>query len=184
MEELVPIQYGSFTILGRQAKEYAHRIGCSTWVADQTLQGQLYLSELRWEHLGWNTIQKQEWGLFLWEHLLHNAASMRRKKCQWCSWKLQAEMAKVMAPEYPSFWTLLGSMDVDILKITEKDSWGNYVTAPSVPLWWQQEECIKELCQELAQCTARAGLQSRPRSARPTSLIMGCSHRWAQSPLA
>ena len=46
---------------------------------------------------------------------------------------------------------------------------GEYVTAPSVLPWWQQEECIKELCLELAQHMARACLQSRPGSARPTS---------------
>ena len=47
MEELVILQYGSFTILGEWTKEYAQRTNCSNWVADQTLWGQLYLSELR-----------------------------------------------------------------------------------------------------------------------------------------
>ena len=47
---------------------------------------------------------------------------------------------------------------------------------------WQQEECIKELHLELAWCMARTGLQSGPRSARPTSQSRGCSHGWDQSP--
>ena len=59
MEELVTLHYG---------------------IANQTLRGQLYLSELRREHPGWNITQCQEWDLFLLEHLLHNIASMGRKE--------------------------------------------------------------------------------------------------------
>ena len=47
MEELVTLQYGSFTILGKRAKEFTQRTSCSKRAADQTLQGQFYLSELR-----------------------------------------------------------------------------------------------------------------------------------------
>ena len=36
MEELVTLQYGSFTILGEGAKEFMQRTGCSKWVANQT----------------------------------------------------------------------------------------------------------------------------------------------------
>ena len=141
----------------------------SNWVADQTLQGQLYLSELRREHPGWNTTWCLEWGLFLLEHLLHNAASMRRKEHQRCSQDLQAEPTKVTAPEHPSVRTLLGSTNADILKVTEKVYQGECVTAPIVLPQLQQEECIKELCLELAQHTARAGLQNGSGSTRPTS---------------
>ena len=74
-----------------------------------------------------------------------------------------------MAPEHPSVQTLLGSMDVEILKITKRVYKGEHVTTPSVLPQWQQEECIKELCLELAWCMARAGFQSGPRPARPTS---------------
>ena len=81
MEELVNLQYGSFTTLGEQTWEFIQRTGCSNRVAKQTLQGQLYLNKLRRQHPGWNTAQCQEWGLFLLEYLLHNAASMRRKEC-------------------------------------------------------------------------------------------------------
>ena len=141
-------------------------------------------NELRREHLGWNTTQHQEWGLFLLEHLLHNAAPMRGKEHQRCFWALQAEMAQAQVPNQPPIMTLLGSTNADILKVAEKVYWGEYVTVSSVlPHQWQ-EECIKELCLELAQCMARAGFQGRPGSARPTSQIRGCPHRWAWSPLA
>ena len=121
--------------------------------------------------------QKQEWGLFLLENLLHNAASMRRREHQRHSQVLQAETAEAMAPKHPSFWTLLGFMDVEILKIAKKVYQGEYVTAPSMLPQWQQEECIKELHLELARHMARAGLQSRPRSPRSSSQSRGHSHR-------
>ena len=124
MEGLVTLQYGSFTILGEQVKEYGQRTRCSKWVAEWTLQDHLYLSKLRREHPGWNATQHQEWSLFLPEHLLHNAAFMRRKECQRCSQAPQVEMAEVMAPEYPSIRTLLGSTDTDILKVA-KVYWGS-----------------------------------------------------------
>ena len=48
MVELVTLQYGSFTRLGEWVKEYAQRTSWSKWVADQTLQCQLYLDENTW----------------------------------------------------------------------------------------------------------------------------------------
>ena len=123
MEELVTLQYGSFRILGERTKKFAQRTGCSKRVANQTLWGQLYLSELRREHLGWNTAQCQEWGLFLLEHLFHNIAIMRWKEherlSQRCSQAKQSEMAEVTAPEHPSVRTLLGSYDTTILKVAK-----------------------------------------------------------------
>ena len=180
MEELVSLQYGSFTILGDQAREYAQKTSCSNRVADWTIQSQLYLSDLRRENPGWNTAQHQEWGLFLLEHLLHDAASMKRKEYQRCSQALQAEMLKW----HPSVRTLLGFTDAEILKVTKQVYQEGYVMAPSVlPCWWQ-EECIKELHLELAWCMARAGLQSAPEPAMPTLWSRGCSHSWAQYPSA
>ena len=118
MEELGSLHYGNFSILGEQAREFTWRTSCSNWVADWTLRGQLFLNEIRREHLGWSTIHKQEWGLFLLEHMLHNAASMRRKEHQRHSQALQA--SKVAAPEHLFVWTLLGSMDSEILKVAEQ----------------------------------------------------------------
>ena len=66
MEESVTLQYGNFAILGEQVREFDWRTGCSNWVADQILRGQLFLDELWREYLGWTTAQKQEWGLFCW----------------------------------------------------------------------------------------------------------------------
>ena len=46
MGELVTFQYGNFAILGEQVKEFTQRTGCSNRVANHTLRGQLYLSNL------------------------------------------------------------------------------------------------------------------------------------------
>ena len=126
-------------------------------VANHTLRGQLFLNVLRQECPGWSTAHKQEWDLFLLEHLLNNAASMRRKECQRCSQTLQAEMAEVMAPEHPSVWTLLGSMDAEILKIAKQVYQGECAVGNQavLPHQWH-EECIRKLHQELAPCMARA----------------------------
>ena len=119
------------------------------------------------------------------ECLLHNAAYMRRKRHQRHSQAPQAEMAKVTAPDHPSIWTLIGSTDVEILKIAEQVYWGCVVSPSVLPCRWQKE-CIKELCHELAKCMARGVLQSRPGLARPTSRSRRYSYShsasWAWSP--
>ena len=46
MEELVTLQYGIFMTLGERAKKFVQMTSCSKWVANQILQGYLYLSEL------------------------------------------------------------------------------------------------------------------------------------------
>ena len=136
MEELVTLLYGCFMILGERVKEFAKRTSCSKRVADWTLWGQLYLSEMRREHLGWNTTQHQEWGLFLLENLLHNAATMRWKEherlSQSHSQAKWPEMAKVMAPEHPSVGTLLGSNNAAILKVAEQVDQGGVCAPPLV----------------------------------------------------
>ena len=84
------------------------------------LIGQLFLNKLRKEHPGWSTAHKQEWGPFLLEYMFHNAAAMWKKEHQRHSWGLQAEMAEAMTPEHPFVWTLLGSVDSEILKVAEQ----------------------------------------------------------------
>ena len=92
MEELVILYYGNFSTLGIQAREYAQRTICLNRVADQILQGQLFLDELYREHLGWTTAQKQEWGLFMVECPLHSMATMWKKELKGApkekSWRL------------------------------------------------------------------------------------------------
>ena len=99
MKELIILYYGSFAILGDRVREYAWWTSCSNCIVDWTLRSQIFLKELRREHPGWTTAQRQEWGLFLLEHLLHYADSMRKKECQWCSQRPQAEGTKEAAPE-------------------------------------------------------------------------------------
>ena len=124
MEELVTLQYGSFTLLGWWVKEFAQRTGCSKRVAYQTIWGQLYLNELKREYLDWNTGQCQEWGLFLLKCLLYNVASMRRKELERipkrCSKAKWSETAEVMVPEHPSIRTLLGSTNDAIFKVAKQ----------------------------------------------------------------
>ena len=65
-EELVTLQYGTFTILGEQANECAKKTVCSNRVTKQILQGQLYLSELRRKHPGLNTMNVRNGVSFCW----------------------------------------------------------------------------------------------------------------------
>ena len=76
---MVTLQYGSFTALEEWAKVVALTTRCSKRVADRALRGQLFLDELRREHLDSKTIQHQERGLFLLERS-HNTAAMQRKE--------------------------------------------------------------------------------------------------------
>ena len=76
MEELVTAVW-MFHNIRREGKGICPEDWCSKQVANQTLWDQLYHRELRREYPGWNTTQHQEWGLFLLEHLLHNASTMR-----------------------------------------------------------------------------------------------------------
>ena len=80
MEEMVTLQYGSFAALREGAKVVTLTTGLLKRVADQTLMGQLFLDELKMEHLGWKTTQHQEWGLFLLDRLFYNATAMQRKE--------------------------------------------------------------------------------------------------------
>ena len=119
MEEFDTLYHGNFAILGERVKEFSKYTGCSNQVADRTLQGQIFLDELKRQHPDWTTTHKQEWGLFLLEYLLHNVASMKKKACKRHSQRLQADVGKEMAPEHPSVWTLIGSTDDSILQVAE-----------------------------------------------------------------
>ena len=93
------------------------------------------------------------------------------------------ERAKAMTPKHPSICTLLGSTDVEMLKIAEQAYWGECIVVPSVlPHQWH-EECMRELHQELTKCMARAGLQN---PARATTRSRRCSYShstsWTHSP--
>ena len=96
-------------------RECTQRTGCLNRVVDWTLQSQLFLNELYKEHPGWASTQKQEWGLFMLECLLHNMAAMQKREHQRHSLRSEPEMAE-WAPEHPSMQTLLGSPD-ELLKV-------------------------------------------------------------------
>ena len=76
MEEFVILYYGNFSMLGGWAREYTQQTSCSNRVANWTLYSQLFSDKLHREHLGYSTAQKQEWGLFLLEYMLHYTATM------------------------------------------------------------------------------------------------------------
>ena len=120
MEELITLYYGNFSILGERAKDFTQCSGCSNCVTDRTLQSQIFLDELKMENPGWTTAHRQEWGLFLLECLFHNVASMKKKECQRCSQRQQAEEAKEAAPEHPSMRTLIGATDDTIHQVAEQ----------------------------------------------------------------
>ena len=108
----------------------------------------------------------------------HERLSQRCSQAKW------PKMAKVMAPEHPSIRTLLGSNDATILKVAKQVYQVEYVLAPRVLSCQWQEECIAELCIELAQHMTKAGLWSEKGPARPSSWSRRCSHGQAQSPSA
>ena len=83
------------------------------------------------EQPGWTTTQKQEWGLFMLEHLLHNMANMRRIEYQRHFQGSELEAAK-LASEHPSVQTLLGSPNAEILKVAEWVYRGELAIVPSV----------------------------------------------------
>ena len=70
------------------------------------------------------------------EHLLHNAAAMRRREHEKVSQRSfqvkQTEMAGVMALRHPSIRTLSGSTDATILKVAEQVYQRKYVLPSSV----------------------------------------------------
>ena len=104
-------------------------------------------------------------GLFLLECILHNAVSMWRREHQRHSQVLQP--TEVMSPEHPSIRTLLGSPDAEILKVAEQVYRGESAVVPSILPCRHQDECMRELHQELTKCMVRAGLQGESRLARP-----------------
>ena len=65
LEELVTLQYGSFSALSDLAKQLTWRTRCSKQVTSWALRWQLYLDELGKDHPGWSVAQWQEWGMFL-----------------------------------------------------------------------------------------------------------------------
>ena len=122
MEEMITLQYGSYTALGEWVKVLAQ--STSHWSTEHSLRFQLFLDELRKINSNWSVAHRQEWGLFLLEHLFHTTASMRWRERQWqryqCTCSHHLEIAKKMAPIHPSLRNLLGSSEEEILKITEE----------------------------------------------------------------
>ena len=153
MEELISLHYGNFTILGKRAKKYTQRMGCSNRVADQALQCQLLLAKIRKEH-------KQEWSMFFLEWMFHNAVTMQCTECIGCSRGLLLEVEET-APGHPSVQALVGSQDSDILRVIEQIYRGEYSVTPCVLINAEQEELMRELWWELSGQMTRAGLQSK-----------------------
>ena len=112
------------------------------------------------------------------ECLLHNMAAMHRKEHRRCSHGSEPGVAQ-LAPEHPSMWTLLGSPDAEILKVTEWVYREELVITPSVLPSKQPDGCMRELHQELARCMARASLKSEVGAARPSS--RGQRHSYSHS---
>ena len=69
----------------------------------------------------------------------------------------QWEMVK-STPECPSMWTFLGSPDSEIRKVAGQVYRGEHRVAPSILSHRQQDECMRELCQDLSRHMTRAGL--------------------------
>ena len=175
---MVTLQYNSFATLGNQAKLLSQSTGCSKRVTEHAFRFQLHYDELRKTHPDWSVICHQEWGLFLLACLLHTVAYMRWWEWQQIAWRHshQPNPAERTAPGYPSMRTLLGSTDADLLTMVEQVYWGQYEAALSMLPYWNQEDFLAELHEELGQCIMRAGLQDGMESARSPSRDRRCFH--------
>ena len=145
MEELVTLHYGNFTILGERARDFTWCTSCSNGVAERTPRTQIFLAEMRTEHLGWTTALNQEWGLFLLECLLHNTTAMQKKEHLMCSLRSQAEETEEMAPEHPSMSTPIGATDDAIIPVAEEVYRGEWTLGPSVLSQHHHDDCMREL---------------------------------------
>ena len=81
LEELVTLQYRSFSALGEQEKQVTLRTGFSNQV-NQDLRWQLYLDELGKDCPRWSIPKMGEWGLFFLEWLFQTATTMWRREFQ------------------------------------------------------------------------------------------------------
>ena len=135
MEELVVLQYGSFATLDERAKHGTQRMGCSKSVTRWALWGQLYLDELRREHMAWNITHNQEWVLYLLKNLLHNAAAMQQKERERTNWRYPPSSTKWASwsnsPCTPTCQDASRSTEQEVLDITEQVYMqGEYVLTP------------------------------------------------------
>ena len=172
---MITLLHGNFVILGKLAKKYAQRTGCSNWVADWALQSQLFLDKMKKEHPGWNTACRQEWNLFLLEWMFHNATTMWPKVHQRCYHRFPLWEPSVTAIEHPSMQTLVGSRNADFLQVAEQIYKGEYMVAPSMFSHTQQEDLMKDLCRELSGHLTQTGLQGDRVPAELPSRSWRCS---------
>ena len=180
MEELVTLQNGNFTILGDWAKEFTQRTSCSNRVASQTLRGQLFLSEPWWEHPGWNTSLQTRLG----------SLSADVPAPQHC---LNEKRAPKVLPSTTSRdsqsngpWATLHPHPFRVHRCRnteyhQEGLLGECIVAPCVLPHQRHEECMTELHKELTKHMARAGIQSKPRLARPTARSRRHSHSCSTS---
>ena len=82
---------------------------------------------------------------------------------------LSTESCQGDSPEHPSMQTLLGFPDLEILKVAEQVYRGESVLLPNILPHRQQDECMRELHQELTKHMASPGLQGETGLARPTA---------------
>ena len=167
MEELVTLHYGTFLIVARWAREFAQRASCSNWVAEQTIQSQLFLKQIktrtsRLEHCPKTRmgpipagVPAPQWGCHVEERAL------------------KTPLRITIGDGWHSPWTplcvdLLGSPDTAILEIAEHVYKGEWAVAPSILLHRQQDECMRVMHQEPTKCMTRAGLQSKTGPDRPS----------------
>ena len=155
-------------------KGVAQRMGCSNQVADQALQSQIFLDEMKIEHQEWNNACRHEWSLFILEQMFCNTAAMQHKEHQRHSQGFLLEPTKT-APEHPSVQTLIESWDTNLLQVMEQIYKDKYMVAPSMFTHAQQEDFMKELQWELSRCMTRADLWSERGPAELLSRSQRCS---------
>ena len=186
MEELVTLQYRNFIILREQAKEFAQRLfQLSCWLDPQGSTFSQWV-EMRMPELDYwpkTRVRSLSVGVPAPQCSLHEEKRVPKVLQSTAGWDSQRNGLWAALCLDPFRTNRCGD-----IKDCQTSLQGECVVVPSVLPHQQQEEYIRELCQELAKCIGRAGLQSAPRPARLTSRSSGCFHGHAaskaQSPLS
>ena len=99
----------------------------------------------------------------------------------------QVEEPKETAPEHHSVRILIATTDDAIIQVAKEVYWGEWTLAPSMLSCHQDNDCMRELGQDLSKHMARAGLQcatSLRRSSRSRRCSQGHSAFWTCLPFA
>ena len=189
LEELLTLQYRSFSALGEWAKQVRLRTGYSKQVTELWGGSCTWMSSAK-TAAGWNISRRQDWGLFLLEWLFKTAATMQRRQlnvtCEDAPIPTKPQQPRMQPPSnwsYQPCW-FYRRWDPGI-------GWRGLLwmvsCGPKHPPHWCQDQLMSNFHEDLGQWLGRAGLcdtlkmaqwqrQSTTHSNRSMSRGRTCSH--------